>query len=281
MPEFVTVSDPVAGATRQGRIRCDRREGESDEGAPPLLLLGGMTQTVASWSGQLRPLASRRTVIAYEARGQGTTELDLSDCSPPRHVEDFVALLDALALPRPVDLCGFSFGGRLALAIAATHPELIRRLVITGVAHERGVQGALIVRGWAAALRTGDLEALAWVSLPDILGTDYLEKNAHMVEGMVKTTVQRNSFAGIKALFDQVLALDSASPWQASRLAARVSCPCLVLGGEQDRVAPPQEVAALAEQLHAELEIVPGAGHTLPIEAAGAWRQRVERFLDA
>lgn len=281
MPELVTVPDPVAGATATGRIRCDRRQSTSASPHPPLVLIGGMTQTLHSWGGQIRPLSARSEVLAYEARGQGATELDEADCSPATHVTDFVNLVTALSLPTPLDLCGFSFGGRTALAIAATHPELVRRLVVSGVAHERGVVGRLIVEGWIAALRTGDLEALARISLPDILGPAYLDKNEALIEGMVKTTVQRNRYAGIKALFEQTLALAPGSPWHPSRLAERVRCPTLLMGGALDRIAAPAEVRRLAEVMGARVEILPDAGHTIAIEAPEAWRAVATAFLDA
>jgi pimeloyl-ACP methyl ester carboxylesterase len=280
MASHVVVSDPPAGAGATGQIRHDRRAPQTREHANPLVLVGGMTQTVSSWGGHLRPLARRREVVAYEARGQGMTELSLDDCSFSRHVEDFVALARALELETPVDLCGFSFGGRLCLAIAATRPELVRRLVLTGVALDRGIVGRLIVQGWRASLATGDLEALARVSLPDILGPAYLEKHAALVESMVKTSVQRNRYAGIVALFDQTLALPEGSPWSLPELIGRVRAPTLVIGGAHDRLAPPGEVEQLAARLGARHLTLPDAGHTVPIETPTAWRSAVEAFLD-
>ncbi len=238
-----------------------------------------MTQTVSSWGGQIRPLSATREVIAYEARGQGSTELDVGDCSLARHVEDFANVLAALDVAAPVDLCGFSFGGRVSLAIAATRPELVRRLVLSGVALDRGLVGRLIVRGWISTLRTGDLETLARVSLPDILGPRYLEKHAHLVESMVSTTVQRNRFAGIKALFEHTMETADDSSWSTARLAERVRCPALVMGGALDRLAPPAEVASLAASLQAEHRVFADAGHTIPIEVAESWRDAVEAFL--
>ena len=280
MADFVLVPDPVAGTGATGKIRYDRRRPEQEHGRPTLMLLGGMTQTVSSWGGQLRPLARGREVVAYEARGQGSTELALDDCTLARHVEDFAALLDALAIEPPVDLCGFSFGGRVSLAVAATRPELVRHLVLSGVALDRGIVGRLIVQGWRASLKTGDLEALARISLPDILGPQYLEKQAALVESMVKTAMQRNRYEGISALFEQALSIPPDSPWAVPELAPRVRAPTLVLGGALDRLAPPTEVQMLAQQLGADHVTLPDAGHTIPIEAATEWRDAVERFLD-
>jgi len=283
MPEFVTIPDRVAGPGVSGRVRVDRRR-SAETSQPTLVILGGMTQTLASWGGQVRPLAATRDVVVYEARGQGHSELAITDVSPPRHVEDFAALLESLAIAGPVDLCGFSFGGRVALAIAATRPELVRRLVITGVSAGRGALGRVIVRAWRAALATGDLEALAWLSLADTLGPTYLDRNEHMLAGMVQATMSRNHYAGIRALFEQTLGDDPASPYQPyqpTTLAPKIACPTLLLAGAHDRLAPAAELAALAALFAGPVthHVVPDVGHTVAIEAPDLWRAHVLEFL--
>lgn len=281
MPTFIDVPDPVAAPDGRGRIRVDRRAPEDEAGRPPLVLIGGMTQTLTSWSAHVRPLSERRDVIVYEARGQGSTELSSKRCGPQEHVDDLVALLDALGLGNvKVDLSGFSFGGRVALAFAASHPQRLRSLVLSGVALDRGIVGRLIVQGWISTLRTGDLESLARVSLPDILGPAYLAKHAEMIDAMVKASTTRNRFEGIAALFEQMLGLAADSPWQPEALAQRVQTPALVMGGALDRLAPPAEVEALAKVLGAQHRTFEDVGHTVAIEAAEPWRAAVEAFLD-
>ncbi|MCB9568923.1 MAG: alpha/beta fold hydrolase [Myxococcales bacterium] len=284
MPEWIRVPDR-ASPGGVGQLRVDRRGPlEAPGAAPPLVVIGGMTQTLTSWSGQIRALAAARQVIVYEARGQGQRALSVDDVSPAVHVADFEALLGALEIAGPVDLCGFSFGGRMALAIAAEAPARVRRLVVSGVSAGRGVVGRLIVRAWREALRTGDLEALAWVSLTDILGPAYLERYAHMIEPMIKATVQRNDYEGIRALFEATLDDGPDAPHAPLRLAPRIAAPTLLLVGELDRVAPAADLeglaAAFARPGGAEWGILPGVGHTIPIEAPEAWRARVLDFLD-
>lgn len=283
MPEWITIADGPAGPGATGRVRVDRRSAQHAEGRAPIVLIGGMTQTLSSWGGQIRPLSERRVALAYEARGQGTTELSLEDCSLAQQVADFAALHEALELGVPVDLCGFSFGGRLALAIAAEHPQLIHRLVLSGVAFDRGLVGRLIVRGWLAALATGDLEALARVSLPDILGPRYLEANAALIEPMVKATVERNRHAGVLAMMRATLDLPEGSPWGAPALAERVRAhglQTLCVGGALDRLAQPADVIALADALGGPHVIIDGVGHTVAIEAPQLWREHALAFLD-
>jgi|SRR6266536_597508 len=94
----------------------------------PLLCLHGVT----SWGGRFRRLAEERLgafhVLAPDLRGHG-----VSDWEPPwdlgTHTADLVDTLDALHLDR-VDVVGHSFGGRLALELAARRPERVDRLVL-------------------------------------------------------------------------------------------------------------------------------------------------------
>jgi pimeloyl-ACP methyl ester carboxylesterase len=152
--------------------------------------------------------------------------------------------------------------------------------VLSGVALDRTVLGRLIVEGWIASLDSGNLEALARLSLADILGPAYLEKNEHLVESMVKTAVSRNRYEGVKALFEGSMRLPADSPYSIPRLAANIRNPTLVMGGALDRLAPPKEVVALAEAIGGQRRIFADAGHTIPIEAAVAWREALVEFLE-
>ena len=107
---------------------------------PPLVLIGGTAQWIDSWTGHLRALARERQVLLFECRGQGgaTSSLDVSCCDLRTHAEDFAAVveagLDEHLLNAPIDVCGFSFGGRVALAAAAAGDgPRIRRLCMSGV----------------------------------------------------------------------------------------------------------------------------------------------------
>src|SRR5438552_5849704 len=76
------------------------------------------------------PIAEGAEVILYDLRGHGLSERPASGYSVASLVADLAALLDALAITRPVALVGNSFGGLVALAFAAAHPERVERLVL-------------------------------------------------------------------------------------------------------------------------------------------------------
>ena len=71
------------------------------------------------------------TVIDFPAHGQSTPP------PQPWGVADFAACVKALILQlsiAPCDIIAHSFGGRVALYLAANEPQLVKRLVLTGCA---------------------------------------------------------------------------------------------------------------------------------------------------
>lgn len=93
----------------------------------PVLLLHGVPQTSATWRPLMAELAKDRQVLAPDLKGLGQSE-----AREPYDIPTLVAELAALVLHEfdgPVDVVGHDWGGSLALALAGTRPELVRRLV--------------------------------------------------------------------------------------------------------------------------------------------------------
>ena len=77
--------------------------------------------------------AARHRIVAPRSSGPGAHTPDVSGPLTYTHMmEDTALLLNKLHLQH-VDVVGFSDGGILALMLAIRHPELVRRLVISGV----------------------------------------------------------------------------------------------------------------------------------------------------
>src|SRR5512133_2303707 len=71
------------------------------------------------------PVASFADVVLYDLRGHGMSERPARGYRVVDLVADLAALLDALGIAHPVALVGNSFGGLVALAFAAAHPERV------------------------------------------------------------------------------------------------------------------------------------------------------------
>lgn len=105
-------------------------------------------------------LADRR-VIAVDLRGHGRSTYD-GPWSVAQHVRDLLDTLGHLGLTGPIDVLSHSFGGVLALALLAGHPDRVRRIVL--------LDPALMFPGADASdIATGVIEANGWASIEDAL----------------------------------------------------------------------------------------------------------------
>jgi pimeloyl-ACP methyl ester carboxylesterase len=100
---------------------------------PTLVFLhGGGDSGEHSFVRQLDVFSEHHHIVAPDQVGQGRTPDVPGPLSYTAMMEDTAKLLQELKL-KHVDVVGFSDGGILALMLAVRHPELVRRLVISGV----------------------------------------------------------------------------------------------------------------------------------------------------
>ena len=98
---------------------------------PRLVIVHGLFGSGRNSGVIARRLADSRDVVAVDMRNHGE--------SPWNPVHDYPALAADLAevirhLAAPVDLLGHSMGGKAAMQLALTQPDLIRRLVVADIA---------------------------------------------------------------------------------------------------------------------------------------------------
>lgn len=246
--------------------------GDGSRGTP-ILCLNGMTQTTLSWKSLARSLAAQARVITYDARGQGESEVSEQVMSLDEHVQDLVALLDALDLER-VHLVGFSHGARIALAAAASHPERVEKLVLASATASPTVLADTIVKGWAEILRLGGLEAMSWAALPAILGDAYLTQNRKLIPGIIRASVQRNDAQGVAKLLEGMMMYPAMAT-----MAPEVKAPTRVIYGEHDLLVEASGARELARLCKGDCIELGGVGHTVPIEAPQAFESAMMDFL--
>jgi pimeloyl-ACP methyl ester carboxylesterase len=265
------VSDVIANGVRHHVQRLDagaKRGGAEAEGrAHAVVFVHGLVMdNLSSFYFTLaNPVAAGGAdAILYDLRGHGMSE------RPPRgyrvadFADDLAALLDELHVERAT-LVGNSFGGVVALAFAAAHPERVSGLALID-AHD----GAL---GWSAqmtatlALRGDARDAKIADSFQAWLGRHSERK---------RTRLAKNAEALVEGT-SLVEDLDRSPPLDLAAL-ARVTAPALLLYGEASDVRSRGE--ALARALPgATLELLPGCTHSVLWEATAHVRDRVTAFV--
>ncbi len=101
-------------------------------GSTLVLLHGGGDSGEHSFVRQIDVFSEHHHLVAPDQVGQGHTPDVPGPLSYTSMMEDTATLLQLLKL-KHVDIVGFSDGGILALMLAVRHPELVGRLVISGV----------------------------------------------------------------------------------------------------------------------------------------------------
>lgn len=102
------------------------------DGPTLLFLHGGGDSGEHSFERQLDVFAEHHHIVAPDQIGQGRTPEVPGPLTYTGMMQDTAELLQSMKL-RHVDVVGFSDGGILALMLALRHPELVRRVVISGV----------------------------------------------------------------------------------------------------------------------------------------------------
>jgi pimeloyl-ACP methyl ester carboxylesterase len=169
--------------------------------------------------------------------------------------------------PAHFNLAGHSMGGRVALEVLRMAPERVLRLGLLGTgfrAKEAGAAGEEEVQKRQALLDIAHQQgvrhmALTWVQnmvAPSRLqDTALIEDILQMFERKTEDIFKRQ----IKALLERP---------DASDVLARVQVPTLVMAGEFDAWASPQQHQDIADLVPARptVDVVAGAGHMMMME---------------
>ena len=105
---------------------------EEQGAGAPILLIHGTSSSAMVWSrGSIESLAELGRLIVYDRRGCGRSERPepYERTSVPEHADDAAALLASLGAA-PAVVIGRSYGGEIALDLAARYPERVRALVL-------------------------------------------------------------------------------------------------------------------------------------------------------
>jgi pimeloyl-ACP methyl ester carboxylesterase len=219
------------------------------DGPPRVLALHGWARSGADFTEILRGCDA----LAVHLPGFGTTEPPPSAWGSVDYAEHLVAGVADVA---PLVVVGHSFGGRVAVRLAAAHPELVSALVLTGVPLVRATPPP------RPALRLRVAKRL---------------RAAHLVPPSVVDRIRRNSgsadYRAAQGVMRDVLVRVVGEDYVHDL--ARLTMPVQLVWGADDDAAPLAGARLAAEVLGVEVEVVPGAGHLLEGAVADAVRTRV------
>jgi len=238
-----------------------------DEGSGrPVLLIHGHTLDHRVFDGVVTALKGRGLrLIRPDLRGHGRSGVPPSGYHWSHHAADMEAVLEAAGVPKAT-VVGFSLGGGVALELALERPELVGGLVLVdAVLPDRPFEPEFLanLKEVARTIRSEGLRAAMegpWAASP--LFAPSLEKP----EVREKLEEILRDFPGADYLARERDRVER--DWTVPGRLGEIEVPTAVLVGAEDMLGFRQFSTEIAAGIPgARLEMVPGCGHLVPLEA--------------
>ncbi|OBG18424.1 alpha/beta hydrolase [Mycolicibacterium celeriflavum] len=249
-------------------------------GGVPVVFLVHLAATLDNWDPRvIDPIAERHHVIAFDNRGVGASTGAVPD-TVESMADDAYTFITALGF-NTVDILSFSLGGMIAQVLAIKHPDLVRKLILTGTGPAGGagidkVAGTTYYDMVRAALTRKDPKEFLFFN------RDAVGKRAAraFVERLSERTEDRDAKIRVTAFRTQLKAIKRwgrATPADLSR----ITQPTLIANGDNDRMVPTE----LSEDMHrritgSQLTIYPNSGHGAIFQYHREFASTAIRFLD-
>jgi pimeloyl-ACP methyl ester carboxylesterase len=263
------------------------RIGEGD--GLPLVVCNGLGANLAIWRAALADITSERPVVTWDHRGLFESGLPASDrLDAEAQSRDGLAAARHFGIER-FHLVAWSSGGRIALQMAADHPERVAglTLVCAGYGHSLG---ALLRLEFAPLLpRIAGITRIAapvlhgmlrnFVARPEVAG---LVRQSGMIGASADTSAFVEYLRGIAGLDARTLfeSYHAISGDAAAHLLREIVAPTLVIAGEHDRFTSQHVTTEMVAKIpDARLEVYEDATHYLPIEFPGRLSHDLRRFF--
>ncbi|MGX5818048.1 alpha/beta fold hydrolase [Chitinophaga lutea] len=207
----------------------------------PVVLLHGNSQSIAAWQAQIPALAKKYRVIAIDSRMQGKSTDDGKPLTYELFAEDTKSLLDAIGIQK-TNIIGWSDGGITGLILASRYPAMVNRLAVMG-----------------ANLEPDTLAVKPWV----------IDEFKKMISTLNPQQQDKR----------RLWSLCLEQPHIPVQQLKSISCPTLVMAGEDDMIQDAHTRLIAASIPKSELKIFDKGDHFAPIKIPERFNEAVLTFL--
>lgn len=242
----------------------------------PVLFLHAFPLNRQMWQAELTALLAdeRYRLVALDWRGFGESDITTPVSTMELFADDVAGLMDALGIQRAV-LCGLSMGGYAAFAFLRKYPQRVSGLILADTRPGADSPEAQANRENVARIaETQGTGAIADLQVPRVL-SEYTRQHHPEVELRVRQMIDAATAQGIAAA-----SRGMGQRADSTDLLAGITCPTLIVVGEQDVLTPPIVAQEYAAQIPgAQCVVIQHAGHLSNLEQPEAFLQVVRGFL--
>ncbi len=242
-------------------------------GLAPLIILHGMLGSSRNWQTAGADLAERFHVRALDLRNHGKSPHD-AEMTYGAMVNDVLEWLNDNGI-RKTTIMGHSMGGKVAMLLAARHPDRVDRLIVVDIAPKNYLSAAH--RAEFAAMNELDLRSLRTRAEAELRFESRISDWA--MRKFIATNLEQDSATGAWRWAINLGVLTAALPiLEKNPLAEsdQYAGPTLFLTGGRSRYVEPEDVPEIKRHFPAaELRVIPSSGHNPHMETRGEFVQGV------
>jgi pimeloyl-ACP methyl ester carboxylesterase len=235
--------------------------------------LGGSTNTFTP----LMPALTRHRVIRVDMPGSARSQRVEGPLSIERFVETLLSVCTRLDVGR-AHWIGHSLGTIVCQHVATTAPKLVRSIALFGPLIAPPEAARTAVRARAAKARGEGVAGMHEIALGLVnaaISADTRQRSPLAVAFVRESLMRQDGEAYARSC--EALAEAGPAPVE------RIEAPVLLVTGDEDGVAPPQQVRVFAEKLHnaksTRIVVLPRCGHWTPIERPDECARELREFL--
>ena len=255
----------------------DRVAVEEEGEGPAVVCVHGLGGSSNTWT-PLMPALARHRVIRVDLPGSGRSQRVEGELSIEGYVETLLAVCARLGVTRAHWL-GHSMGTIVVQHIAASQPKLVASVALFGPLIEppEAARTAMRTRAQKAREGAGGMHEITQALLNAAISADTRQRlpvaGAYVRESLMRQDGEAYARSCEALAGAQAAAVD------------RIEAPVLLVTGDEDGVAPPQAVRAMADRLHGarstRVVVLPRCGHWTPVERPEECQRELREFLAA
>jgi len=228
----------------------------SPRSRPVLVFVNSLGTDFRIWRDVVVRLAGEYTILTYDMRGHGLSDVGHTPYSMETLADDLAALLERIESP-PAIICGVSVGGLVAQQLYARRPDLVQALILCDTAAKMGDATSWNAR--IAAIESDGIGSIA-DSIMERWFTPHFRRSSPDLPGY-RNMLIRQPMDGYIAT---CVALREAD---LSAQARHIDVPTICIVGAEDGSASPKLVADFAKSIPgARFEVITDCGHIPSVE---------------
>lgn len=253
----------------------DRCAVEEEGEGPAVVCVHGLGGSSNTWT-PLMPAMARHRVIRVDLPGSGRSQGAEGPLSIEGYVDVLLHVCDRLQVER-AHWVGHSMGTIVCQHVAALHPKRVASVALFGpiVEPPDAARAAMKARAEKARQGAAGMQQIAQDLLGVAISADTRQRSPLAVAFVRESLMRQDGESYAR----------SCEALAAARAAAvdRIEAPVLLVTGDEDGVAPPQAVRAMADRLHAarrtRVVVLSRCGHWTPIERPEECQRELRDFL--